>query len=614
MSGSPARKVPAASGNPEFSPQPLFALERRLVYSNGYPPGHSEWQGRAAFRGHDGQQVRGHIRPRPSMSNPSGEQRPQATPPTDSSQVWFGPIEGPPPRTPAEEAAHQLDILRRELNYYAQHLRKARQTQLGHYEQLGLISGQQTEREQRLRRQETQMAADRAALEQDRRRHEEQLAADRAALERQRQELDQQARQAQERQNAEQARVDRLREEFEQKQRVTEETWTSERTIFEQARAATEQQQKAERERWATEHAQQLADLNRGAEKLAQEKKDLAWSEAALNKQRDQLQKLRAELADLQQANQAKDDSEKAGLRQELEALRQQLADQDLRLVDKDQQLAERDQLLSAARAKLDRETANFQQYEADLRNEMAALRRQLEEKRVAVSPLPVTPAPAPEPAIPKTPVVEVRSPLERLAPAPRFEPEPEPEAEAPEEIAAAMGLEEAIAAREAEEADAERPEVEPAEVEEPAAIKEEEPESEALEPAAIGSVTVKADEFSGPLDFENGALVLESVRGLIRADRRRVEEELLVLQARKGSPSGPAPAAAVEKAPLSDRRAQLERLRDEMREDLARLAQEAAAREPQRPPQQSAKPQANKPGPTKTRGTFMGLRRWLGG
>lgn len=545
------------------------------------------------------------------MSNPAGEQRPQAGPPTDSSQVWFGPIEGPPPRTAAEEAAHQLEILRRELNYYAQHLRKARQTQLGHYEQLGLISGQQTEREQRLRRQETQMAADRAALEQDRRRHEEQLAADRAALERQRQEAEQQARQAQERQAEEQSRLDRLREEFEQKQRATEEHWASERTAFEQARAAVDLQQKEERERWAAEQAQQLADLNRGAEKLAQEKKDLAWSEAALNKQRDQLQKLRAELTELQQANQSQDDVEKTALRQELEALRQQLADQELRLVDKDQQLAEHEQLLTASRTKLDRETANFQHYEADLRNEISALRRQLDEQRVAVSLPPVPPAPVPEPAMPSVPVVAEGSPLEHLAPAPRFQPEPE----IPEEITAALGLDEAIAAREAEEADAERPEAEPAEVEEPAAIEAEaEPESEELEPAPVGSVTVKADEFSGPLDFENGALVLESVRGLIRADRRRVEEELLVLQARKGSPSGPRPMGAVEKAPLSDRRAQLERLRDEMREDLARLAQEAAAREPQRPPQQSAKPQANKPGPTKTRGTFMGLRRWLGG
>jgi len=544
------------------------------------------------------------------MSTPAGEQRPQAGPPTDSSQVWFGPIEGPPPRSPAEEAAHQLDILRRELNYYAQHLRKARQTQLGHYEQLGLISGQQTEREQRLRRQETQMAADRAALEQERRRHEEQLAADRAALDRQRQEVEQQARQAQERQQAEQVRVERLREEFEQKQRANEERWGSERAAFDQSRAAVEQQQKEERERWAAEHAQQLTDLNRGAEKLAQEKKDLAWSEAALNKQRDQLQKLRTELTELQQANQAKDDAEKAGLRQELEALRQQLADQDLRLVDKDQQLAEREQLLIAARAKLDAETANFQQYEADLRNEIAALRSQLEDQRVAVAP-PTPPAPAPELAMPKVPVVEERSLPERPAPAPHFQPEPE----IPEEFTAAMGLEEAIAARAVEEVAAEQPEAEPAEVEEPAAAEaEEEPESEALQPAAVGSVTVKADEFSGPLDFENGALVLESVRGLIRADRRRVEEELLVLQARKGNPSAPAPPAAVEKAPLSDRRAQLERLRGEMREDLARLAREAAAREPQHAPQQPAKPQASKPGPTKTRGTFMGLRRWLGG
>jgi len=29
--GSPARKVPAAIGFPEFSPQPLFALTLRLV-------------------------------------------------------------------------------------------------------------------------------------------------------------------------------------------------------------------------------------------------------------------------------------------------------------------------------------------------------------------------------------------------------------------------------------------------------------------------------------------------------------------------------------------------------------------------------------------------------
>lgn len=536
------------------------------------------------------------------MSNPSGEQRPQAGPPTDSSQVWHGPIEAPPPRTPAEEASHQMEILRRELNYYAQHLRKARQTQLGHYEQLGLISGQQAEREQRLRRQEAQLTADRAALEQDRRRQEEQLAADRAALEPRRQELDQQSRQAQEHSTAEQTRLDRLREEFEQQQRGAEERRASERSAFDQARAAAEQQQQVERERWAADHAQQRADLNRQAEKLAQEKTDLAWSEAALHKQREQLQKLRAELTDMQQASQAKEDGDRAALGQELVSLRQQLADQELRLADKDLKLAEQEQLLAASRQQLDRAATTDQQYEAELRNEITALRSQLEEKRTAVSP----PPPVSSLAMPVSPAAAGPRPTERLAPEIPSQPVPAFQ----EEIAAALGLEEAIETRDAEESAVAREDVVPAASEAPAASEfAGKVESALLGSAAAVPDAASAEEFAGPLDFDNGALVLQSVRGLIRADRQRVDEDLLKLRSHKGDQSADSLAASLERAPLTDRRRQLEQLRDVIRQDLERLTQAAAAREPQRAPQQPAKP-----APTKTRGTFMGLRRWLGG
>ncbi|MBL8798287.1 MAG: hypothetical protein JNM56_30615, partial [Planctomycetia bacterium] len=112
------------------------------------------------------------------------------------------------------------------------------------------------------------------------------------------------------------------------------------------------------------------------------------------------------------------------------------------------------------------------------------------------------------------------------------------------------------------------------------------------------------------PIDFENGALVLETVRGMIRADRQCLNEDLLKIQMRAG---GALPVTR-EKALLAERRVQLELLREEIRRDLDRLNQETADREPQAAPSKNAKSEGAKPGPTKTRGTFMGLRRWLGG
>jgi hypothetical protein len=153
---------------------------------------------------------------------------------------------------------------------------------------------------------------------------------------------------------------------------------------------------------------------------------------------------------------------------------------------------------------------------------------------------------------------------------------------------------------------------------EEPEALRipDEEPEEIPVAEAAESDGEAYSDEPALPLEIENCVAELNAFCQQLEADRRAVEEDVRQLEQR-----GNAGAALAERdrASLSGEQAQLNLLREELRLELERLqrADESKSRWNKKTAHGTErKPAAEAPkkdAPEKARGSFLGLRRWLG-
>jgi hypothetical protein len=146
--------------------------------------------------------------------------------------------------------------------------------------------------------------------------------------------------------------------------------------------------------------------------------------------------------------------------------------------------------------------------------------------------------------------------------------------------------------------------------------IPDDEPEEIPVAEAAESDGEAYSDEPALPLEIENCVAELNAFCRQLEADRRAIEEDVRQLEQR-----GNAGAALAERdrASLSGEQAQLNLLREEIRLELERLqrADESKGRWNKKTAQgterKPAAEAANKEAPEKARGSFLGLRRWLG-
>jgi DNA repair exonuclease SbcCD ATPase subunit len=133
-----------------------------------------------------------------------------------------------------------------------------------------------------------------------------------------------------------------------------------------------------------------------------------------------------------------------------------------------------------------------------------------------------------------------------------------------------------------------------------------------ASDEAGVGEEAVESQNDRAelpPFDLSNLEAQLSEFRRLLQADRHSVEEDVTHLQTHRGGELNSKPPSA----PLAGEMAQLNQLRREIRQEIDRLQSErpgilAQGEAPAQPPKKNQTPT------TKSRGTFLGIRRWLTG